>query len=134
MGLYASKGYLQNRNPAALDLSKERIVAFNESYGEIPELKWISDLKLAGRVVFSTSSTRALINAVRAGGGIALLPDLFAHRIDDLVRMTAKVTLPVRTPWLLVHRDLRKIKQIRIVRDWIVHVFEIARKHRQRAS
>lgn len=127
MSLYASRSYLRDRDPTAVDLLRERILAFNESYGQIPEIEWISDLGLGARVVLSTSSTRALVNAVRAGAGIALLPDVFARNTDDLVKLKSKVMMPVRTPWLLVHRDLRSVKQLRVVRSWIVRAFEIAR-------
>lgn len=133
MSLYASRTYLHDREDSAIDLSNERILAFNESYGDIPEIKWISDLGLGGRVVMSTSSTRALVNAVSAGAGIAIIPDVFARGIGNLVRLKTKVAMPVRTPWLLVHRDLRNVKQLRIIRAWIVRAFEIARGGRSGA-
>ncbi|SJZ89350.1 DNA-binding transcriptional regulator, LysR family [Enhydrobacter aerosaccus] len=124
MSLYAARGYLRGRNPRAIDLSEERLVAFNESYGEIPEIKWISDMGLESRVVFTTSSTGALIEAVRAGVGIGLLPDMFTREFEDIERVTLRLLLPTRTPWLLVHRDLRAVKQLRTVRRWIVQAFE----------
>jgi len=133
MGLYASTAYLRNRDPSAIDLSNERILAFNESYGDIPEIEWISTLELANRVVLRSSSTRALINAATAGAGIALLPDLFASGVRTLVRLTTTFTAPVRTPWLLVHRDLRKVEQLRTVRTWIVNAFQTA-QNRQAAQ
>lgn len=124
MSLYASKAYLQDRDPGAIDLIDERILAFNKSYGNIPEVKWISDLGLESRVIFSTSSMGALVNAVRAGVGIGLLPDIFARDFDDVARITSNASLPMRTPWLLVHRDLRAVKKLRTVRSWIVQAFK----------
>ena len=34
--------------------------------------------------------------------------------------------MPVRTPWLVIHRDMRSVKQIRIIKSWIVRAFEVA--------
>jgi len=134
MSLYASKAYLNDRDPGAIDLLDERILAFNESYGNIPEVKWISDLGLESRVVFSTSSTRALVNAVRAGVGICLLPDIFARELHDVARVTSNAPLPIRIPWLVVHRDLRAVKQLRTVRNWIAQAFKTVQDDDDRSN
>jgi DNA-binding transcriptional LysR family regulator len=126
MSVYASRLYLGGRAADEVDLGRERLLSFNDSYGRIPETTWIETLGLEGRVAFKTSSTRALLKAVSAGAGLALLPDLFARRVPGLVPIPMAKALPSRTPWLVVHRDLRRARHLRPVRAWIVQSFKTA--------
>ncbi len=41
-------------------------------------------------------------------------------------RLPVSAAMPVRTPWLVIHRDMRSVKQIRIIKSWIVRAFEVA--------
>lgn len=126
LGLYASRAYLGGRAPASLDLSRERLLLYDDTYGRIPEVAWLDGAQLsrAGRV--RTGSTRALLCAVAAGAGIALLPAAFAARDESLVEIPAPRPIPPRTPWLVVHRDLRAAKPVRVVRDWAFASFVAA--------
>jgi DNA-binding transcriptional LysR family regulator len=69
---------------------------------------------------------RALLRAALAGAGIAPLPDLFAAREASLVRLPMPRPIPPRTPWIVVHRDLRAVRQIRTVKAWIIKSFHRA--------
>ena len=89
LGLFAAKSYLAGRRPASLDLRRERLLGFDASYGRIAEVAWMEESGLAGAVVVRSSSTRALINAARAGAGVALLPRLLARPIATLVEIPA---------------------------------------------
>jgi DNA-binding transcriptional LysR family regulator len=123
LGLYASRDYLAGRSPAALDLTRERLLLYDESYGRIPEVLWLREADLAGAVWMRTASTRALLRAAVSGAGIALLPDVFAARERTLVAIRAPQPIPPRTPWLLVHRDLRALAPVRAVSAWVVTTF-----------
>jgi DNA-binding transcriptional LysR family regulator len=105
-------------------------LGFDESYGAIPETAWVEALGLDHRVVLRTGSTRALLQAALAGAGIAPLPELFAAREPSLVRLPAPKAIPARVPWLVVHRDLRAVRQVRTVKAWIVAAFREASKPR----
>lgn len=131
--LYASRDYLAGRSPQRLDLMRERLLSFDDSYGPIPERVWIDHHKLGGRVVMRSSSTRALLRAVKAGVGIALLPDLQAAREADLVAIRDPRPVAPRTLWLAVHRDLRDVGAVRVVRDWIVDAVTKAVRSGRRA-
>lgn len=122
LGLYASPDYLAGRDPARLDLSRERLLTYDDSYGRIPELDWFAQAGLLPAVRLRTSSTRALLMAARAGGGIALLPDLFA-RAAGLLAVAAPRPLPARSPWIVAHRGTRRLPAVRAVHDWIVAAF-----------
>lgn len=126
LGLFASQAYLADRDPAAINLTEERLLAYDETYGPIPELEWIAERNLAGRVVLRTGSTRALINATAAGAGIALLP-LYGAQRSQLVQLALPVTVPSRHAWLIVHRDLRRNPDVRTIGRWIEMAFSAQR-------
>lgn len=126
MGLFASRPYLAGRRASAIDLRRERLLAFDASHGRIAEVTWVDEAGLADAVSVRSSSTRALVNAVAAGVGIALLPRLLAAARPDLVEIPAPRPIPTRPVWVLMHRDLRAVRPLRIVRDWIVDTFSRA--------
>ena len=127
-GLFAARSYLAGRRPTALTLPRERWLGFDASYGRIPEVAWMEDAGLAAAVVVRSSSTRALINAAVAGAGIALLPRLLAGQCAGLVEIPAPRPIPARPVWLVTHRDLRRARPLRLVRDWIADAFAVARQ------
>ena len=122
LGLFAAPAYLAGRDPAAIDVGAERLLAYDDSYGRIPEAAWIADGGLTGAVVLRTGSTRALLNACAGGAGIALLPVAFAVPLG-LVAVPSPLTPPPRQPWLVTHRDARALAAVRAVRAWVVDTF-----------
>src|SRR5262245_886199 len=119
LGLFAAKSYLAGRRPADLDLRRERLLGFDASYGRIAEVAWMEKSGLAGAVVVRSSSTRALINATRAGAGIALLPQFLVRSDPTLLEIPGPTPMPRRPAWLVTHRDLRHARPLQIVREWI---------------
>ena len=122
LGLFASPAYLGGRSPDGLRLGEERLLVYDDSYGPLPEREWVDAGGFAPAVALRTGSTRALVAAAEAGGGIALLPAVVA-RPRGLVEVPAPTVLPGRTPWLIAHRDLRRLPPIRAVHAWIVETF-----------
>ena len=123
LGLFASIDYLAGRSPDEINLQSEKLLIYDDSYGRLPELDWIIRQGLSDAVAMRTGSTRGLLTAAEAGGGIALLPSAFAARSDSLVSIPMPAALPTRQPWLIVHRDLRQVPAVRIVQKWIVSAF-----------
>ncbi len=121
-GLYASAGYLQGRDPSALQFSQETFLGMDKSFGDIPETMWFVRQGLSQQQQLQSSSVRTLCQAALHHCGIALLPDFIARRAG-LIEVAAE-QLPVRSPYLLFHRDYRHIKRIQKVRHWIVSCFE----------
>ncbi|MBL0923161.1 MAG: LysR family transcriptional regulator [Sphingomonadaceae bacterium] len=124
LGFFASKTYLANRDPAKLDLSRERLLIYDDSYGRLPELAWLEGAGLRPAVAMRTGSTRGLMTAAIAGAGIALLPNAIARRSDALLQVDARSLPPPRVPWLIVHRDLRAQPSIRLVHKWVLETFD----------
>lgn len=122
LGLFASREYLAGRDPTRLDLAAERLIVYDDSYGRLPELDWLSLFDLNRAVIARTRSTRGLLNAAIAGAGVVMLPTLFAGQAG-LIEVTPPVPLKSRTPWLVAHRDVRKLPEIAAVHAWIVSAF-----------
>lgn len=118
LGLYCSRGYLDGRDPAALDLAKETLLWFDDAYGDIPENRWIGERSLDSNVALRSTSSEALRQAALAGSGIAPLARALATH-DELVEIVADA-LPERQPWLLFHRDQRNAADHKTARNWIV--------------
>lgn len=123
LGLFASRDYLAGRDPATLDLQAERLLIYDDSYGRLPELGWVTRHGLSDAVIMRTGSTRGLLAAALAGAGIALLPVPFALRAATLIEIPPPSALPSRQPWLIVHRDLRGLPAIRLAQKWIAQAF-----------
>jgi len=129
-GLYATRAYLGRRKPATIDLAAERLLVYDASYGRLPELAWLDAAGLWGAVRLRTSSTRALVQATRAGAGIGLLPAMFVRPRDHLVEIPGPAAIPPRDMWVVVHRDLRRSRAIRAVHDWLYA--EVSEANRRR--
>lgn len=122
LGLFGSAAYLAGRDPSVLDLANERLLTYNLSYGPIPEAIWADRAGFGAAVAMTTSSTQALVSAAKVGSGLAILPRPAARKAG-LIEVATRFALPVRTPWLLVHRDLRRVREVAAVHRWIVAAF-----------
>jgi molybdate transport repressor ModE-like protein len=126
IGLFASRHWLAGRTPDEIHLEDAPILTYDDSFGRIPELAWLESLGLAGAVRLRTGSTRALLTATLAGAGVGLLPRLFIRPGSGLVEIPTDVPPPTRTPWLAVHRDLRRLAPVAAAHRWIVAAFSAA--------
>lgn len=123
LGLFASVEYLDGRDPSSLILRDEKLLIYDDSYGRLPELDWLDGLGLRIAIAMRTGSTRGLMTAAIAGAGIALLPVAIARRSPSLIQVDAGSAPPPRSPWLIVHRDLRSQPSIRLVHKWVLESF-----------
>lgn len=122
VALFAGAQWLAGRDAAAIDAAAGPILAYDDSFGRIPEMAWLAGLGLAPAVKLATGSTRALLLATLAGAGIGLLPRRAAGAAG-LVEIPTATPAPLRTPWLAVHRDVHRLPAVRAVSRWIVAAF-----------
>ncbi len=123
LGLFASTDWLAGRDPAGIDLATAPLLAYDDSFGRLPELAWIDAMGLTGALRLRTGSTRALLTATLAGAGIGLLARRLATPDSGLIEIPTPLPAPSRTPWLTVHRDLRRLPAVAAVHRWIVAAF-----------
>lgn len=130
-GLFASQDYLAGREAGSVDLGTERLLGFDAAYGDIAERTWLWEHGLAGSLVATTSSTRALVNAVLHGAGIALLPQFLA--LDPGLVEIPGPTIATRPMYIAIHRDLKRVPRIQMVSAWVERAI-IARVRDPQAS
>jgi DNA-binding transcriptional LysR family regulator len=70
----------------------------------------------ADRVVFRTSHTGMLLEAIKAGLGIGILPCYLGDAEPDLVRLQSLASLG-QEMWILTHADLKRTPRIRALMD-----------------
>ena len=87
--------------------------------------------ELANRRLESNSSA-AVLEAVKAGVGIAALPTAVLAFEPDLVMLGKPV--PGARLWLVHHREVARIPRVRTVIDWLYEVFDPVRKPWYRAE
>jgi molybdate transport repressor ModE-like protein len=124
LGLFLAPALLAGRTPQAVQPAEFPILTYDDSYGLLPELAWLAARGLLGQVVLRTGSTRGLLTATAAGSGLALLPAHFALAAG-LTELPLADPPPPRTPWLVAHRDIRRLPRVAAVHRWIVDSFRI---------
>lgn len=123
LSFYASRAYVDGRVVAFRDFGDERLLAYDDSYGPLPETAWIDQHRLGHAVRLRSGSTRALLTASLDGAGIALLPDAIATGYPELVAIPNPLRIPPRVPYLTLHRDLQKDRAVRTVANWAAGCF-----------
>ena len=123
LGLFAARSWLAGRDPAAIDLGDGPLLVYDDSFGRLPELAWLDRLGLTHAVRMRTGSTRALLTATIAGAGIGMLARLFVRPEHDLVELPVPEPPPPRSPWLIAHRDVRRLPHVAAVHRWVVATF-----------
>ncbi len=123
LGCFAAFEYLGDRDPGSLNLADESLLIYDDSYGRLDEIDWVSAAGLDHAVKLRTGSTRALMTATANGAGIGFLPAAFAEAAG-LRRVSTPFTIPRREVWLAIHRDLRRVPEIRVTARWIIQIFK----------
>ena len=124
---YASKDYLKaNGEPADInELDNHRIISFGE-----PVPSYLGDINYLERLGRPDSSPRraavkvnaiyGMMQATRAGIGIAMLPDYVAEGETQLERILTNVELPAYETYFVYPPALKNSKRVGVFRDFIV--------------
>jgi DNA-binding transcriptional LysR family regulator len=129
MGLYGQRDYVASITATdGPDLGRAAFISYDDSYGPIPELRWITEGGFGPQVRVRTSSTRGMVNAVAAGAGLAILPKVFASRQPGLVEIRSSTCPPIaeRNIWIVWHRDMTRRPGIRETIRWVEECFRRA--------
>jgi len=94
-------------------------VTYEERYQHLPQARWVADNVAAEDLApLRVNDAEGLLQAVRAGFGLGVLPDFMAARDPTLARVSPAPVLS-RELWLLVHPDLRHLPRVAAVLDWL---------------
>lgn len=99
-------------------------IALEEALAHVPEMRWLARLTPRPRQPLRVNSLSTMVNACRAGAGMALLPCIVGAD-EGLLRLSgAEVT---RELWLLSHRDAVSIGRFKLVALWLAQLFDDSR-------
>jgi DNA-binding transcriptional LysR family regulator len=111
-GLYAGRAKRRT-----FDLQTATYVAFDESIGHLPHDDWLAEHAPKARVVVRANRQQTLIEAVRHGIGLGILPCLAADGDRSLLRLKGPDQVFSRDLSLLVHADVQRSRRVRAVMD-----------------
>jgi DNA-binding transcriptional LysR family regulator len=112
--LYASRTYA--RTVAA---EHRCFIAYDDSLNAMPQQHWL--LARAGNRPISCelSDISSQLSAARAGAGVAGLPCFLADTDPDLIPIEEDGPGFARDIWLVVHKDVRRARPVRVVLDYL---------------
>ena len=120
--LFGTSTYLA-RKPAAADpcdLAGHEVIGFAEALERAPGARWLAENAGGASIVLRGSSTTAIVNAVKAGMGLGVLPCFSADR--SLERLTPRV-LASSEVFLVTTSDAKSTARVRVVLDALANVF-----------
>jgi len=109
-GVYAKRGA-----PKRLKIAQARYVGFDESVGRQPHDEWLASRAPEARVVLRANRQHTLIEAVRAGVGLGILPCIAADADPALTRVLGPSDAFSRELFLVMHPDVRHTRRVRTV-------------------
>ena len=122
----ASPDYLKRHGvpQRAEDLDAHRLILFGQHHPPVPEVNWLAD---AGRrpgnprrAVLEVNSMHAMLLAIRAGIGIAVLPDFLVTENPDLVQVLTDLKGPKVDVFFVYPEELRNSKRVAVFRDFLL--------------
>ena len=125
--VYGSKGYVHSK-PEALDGRRFHDcdwVGMPEDMKNLASVQWLYCRLLNPPVVRCTQTVHVL-DAVKFGAGLAVLPHFVGDGDPSLVRVSETIRFPERDLWLVIHEDLKKAIPVRTFVDWLVPLFKSA--------
>lgn len=127
--VYASPAYLDRtgfvlRDDAqATSFAGQAVVGYAGATGRSAGAIWLLEHSRPEDVVLTGESVPSVMNAVRAGIGVSVLPCFAAHRDASLVRLTPAVVAQVEA-FLVIPPDHRNTVRVRLVMDALAALFE----------
>jgi len=122
LALYASPAYLKAEGTpeTPADLTRHRLVGYIDDLLYAPELRYLDEVHPGLRAGLTSSSIRAQLEIIAAGGGIGILPSFLVAKsalpLKPVLRDAVRIT---RSFWISARRDVQETQRVRAVRSWI---------------
>ncbi|WP_455922419.1 LysR family transcriptional regulator [Pseudomonas putida] len=125
--LYATQEYLDRHPPirSGRDLAEHRFISYVDDLAFSSELLYLANLLPNASASLRSTSVIAQYVAARQGRGMAILPCFLAAQASDLVPVLAGEISVTRQFWMYCREDLRKLKRINLLWDYIREVTEL---------
>ncbi len=121
-GLFASKEYLSRFGyPKSIkDIQENHRICTRENYAEVWD-KWKEFLDGSQNVCSTTNSSSMLLNLIKCGIGIGLLPLGTAQEENNLTHLS-KIRLSLKHQfWLVVRSDVQNMDKVKALTGFIDH-------------
>ncbi len=114
--VYAAPAYW--RQHSTTNLSDLTWLALDDSFGDHPTNRWRRQHYPDTRPRYRFNSMFALNQAISAGAGIGLLPNLHGKVAKQLQAVSPSITDIPNEMWILTHPDLRHVVRVRAFMDF----------------
>jgi DNA-binding transcriptional LysR family regulator len=118
--VYASRGYIDRygRPDNPQDLQGHLVIGCDGPISDYPAARWQRSVAHHATVSTRCEHWQALVLAVRAGGGLAAMPQFQGENENELVRVIDDVGL-IMPCHLLMHRDMQHTPRVRAFADYV---------------
>lgn len=122
----ASPEYLKTHGTpkTAEDLDNHGLIMFGEHHPPVADINWLAE---AGRrpgnprrALLEVNSLRAMLAAVKAGLGIAAVPDYMHAETEGLVQILPDLKAPKVDVFFVYPEELRNSKRVAVFRDFLL--------------
>lgn len=96
---------------------------------QIQQEGWSSQAKAVKDMMtpaFVTDSSASLVEAVKAGAVIAMMPTYAAHIMPNLIHLNFGLVVPIQL-WMVYHPDQGDIVRVKKLMSWLGEIFDYAR-------
>ncbi len=114
LNMYASRAYLQRSAPitSSADICAHPLIGYVDDLVFSDQLSYLERLLPNSQPTFRSTSVVTQSIAVREGLGLAVLPCFLARRDPELIAVLPEQTRVVRTFWIAVHPEQKKLARV----------------------
>ncbi|MEE4617819.1 LysR family transcriptional regulator [Pseudomonas alliivorans] len=125
--LYATQDYLDNHPPIQRkeDLSQHPFISYVDDLAFSSELLYLGNLLPNAQTQLRSTSVIAQYTAALQGRALAILPCFLASQDPRLVPVLRDEVEIIRQFWMYCREDLRKLKRITVLWDYVREVTEM---------
>jgi DNA-binding transcriptional LysR family regulator len=122
----ASPDYLKRAGTpkVAEDLDAHKLILFGEHHPPVPDINWLADagrrVGTSRKALLEVNSLRAMVLAVKAGLGIAAVPDYMHAETEGLVQILTDIKAPKVDVYFVYPEELRNSKRVAVFRDFLL--------------
>lgn len=120
--VYAARDYIERHPQSGTDpFAGRAVISWDEAHSHLPAARWMAENASRATTVMLASSLPMQIAAVKAGLGLAILPDFLATA-PHLLKVVPSDQLFDNSLWLVMHADLSASSRVRAVADFLAGV------------
>ncbi|HSK40151.1 MAG TPA: LysR substrate-binding domain-containing protein, partial [Arenibaculum sp.] len=114
------------KSPAEV-IAECRWAGLDESLMHLASAAWLRRTVPGERIVYRTNTLIGLVEAARAGIGVAVVPCFLGDREAGLRRIGDPLPELATELWLLIHEDLRNTARVRSFVDFMSRAIRLER-------